>query len=149
MAVFASSRRAAIAVPLALALPLASAGADERWMTDGELEAAFADAALEGKYADGRPFHERYRADRRVEYRERGVVTGGRWSVQAGTFCTIYDADASGGCFRVKQVSANCYEFYFVARSELEAERDPRRPAWTARGAIVGKPGACEEESTV
>lgn len=126
-----------------------AAVAGDAWMSDAELEAVFTDVALEGKYVDGRPFHERHRADRRVEYRERSLSTGGTWSVQAGSFCTIYDGDASGGCFRVKQVSANCFEFYFVARTETEAHRDPRRPAWTARGSIVGKPGACQDESTV
>lgn len=128
-------------------VPAASALSD--WMSEAELETTFMDVAIEGKYSDGRPFHERYRADRRVEYHEQNMTTGGSWSVHSGTFCTIYDGDTSGGCFRVKQVSGNCYEFYFVARTTAEAEADQRRPAWTARGSIVGKPGACTEESTV
>lgn len=123
--------------------------ADDAWMSEAEMSAAFAGVTLEGKYGDGRPFHERYRADGRVEYEERRLTSGGNWSVKAGSFCTIYDGDASGGCFRVKKVGGNCYEFYFVARTETEAQRDPRRPAWTARGSVVGKPGICQEESTV
>ena len=43
----------------------------------------------------------------------------GRWSVVADTFCTIYDGSKTGGCFRVRRVSANCYEIigrYYNAR---------------------------------
>ena len=143
---------AGAAVLAGLALASAGAGAqraDDAWMSEAELSAAFAGVTLEGKYGDGRPFHERYRADGRVEYEESRLTTGGNWSVRAGTFCTIYDGDASGGCFRVKKVGGNCYEFYFVARTETEAQRDPRRPTWTARGSVVGKPGICQEESSV
>ena len=43
---------------------------------------------------------------------------GGHWSVASGTFCTIYDDDPTGGCFRVQKTGANCFEFYFVARTE-------------------------------
>lgn len=143
---------AAVAAGACLALAQVDARADraqEAWMSEAEMSSAFAGATLEGKYGDGRPFRERYKNDGRVEYEERSLTNGGSWSVQAGTFCTIYDGDASGGCFRVKQVGRNCYEFYFVARTEMEAHRDQRRPDWTARGSVVGKPGICQEESTV
>lgn len=139
----------AAAGPSTAAIAGATGAAESEWMSESELETAFYDVAVEGKYADGRPFHERYNANRRVEYREGGMSTGGTWSVQSGTFCTIYDGDSAGGCFRVKKVSGNCFEFYFVARTEAEAERDPRRPAWTARASIVGKPGACQDDITV
>ncbi|MFN3868919.1 MAG: hypothetical protein ACK4MF_07640 [Hyphomicrobiaceae bacterium] len=142
-------RRPAFAAALALAVAAAPAFALDEWMSEADLSAAFAGVTLEGKYGDGRAFNERYGNDGRVEYREAGQTTGGHWSVQAGTFCTIYDGDATGGCFRVKKVSGNCYEFYFVARTEAEAWREHRKPDWTARGSVVGKPGVCADQSTV
>lgn len=119
------------------------------WMSNAELRTAFSGVTLEGKYGSGKPFSETYRADGRVAYQERGATIGGKWSVEAGTFCTIYDADPTGGCYRVRQVGANCFEFYFVARTEEKAQSEPGRPAWTARGSVTGKPGACTEEHSV
>lgn len=115
-------------------------------MSAGELEQAFAGKTITGRYASGRPFTETYRADRRVEYREGGTRFGGRWSIEAGTFGTIYDGDSTGGCFRVARVAGNCYEFYFVARTEADATTRPGRPEWTARGSVEGKGAACAEE---
>lgn len=132
----------------AMAVPAAVA-ADGPWMHDEDMRAAFTGVTLEGKYGSGRPFREVYEADGKLEYREAATVIGGKWSVRAGTFCTIYDKDPTGGCYRVKKVGGNCYEFYFVARTEQQAEGDPKSPSWTARGSIVGKPGICAEEHSV
>ncbi len=140
----------ALGLALIAALPqAASAQSIGDFMSGKDIAATFNGVAIEGRYGDERAFHERYRETGRVEYRERGLTSGGKWSVEADTLCTIYDGDAAGGCFRVKKVSGNCYEFFFVARTEIEAHRDPRKPAWTARGSIVGGKGACQEESTV
>jgi hypothetical protein len=123
--------------------------APETWMSAGELEQAFAGKTITGRYASGKPFSETYRADHGLEYREKGVLFGGRWSIEAGTFCTIYDRDQSGGCFRVARVARNCYEFYFVARTEADAARRPKQPHWTARGSVEGEGAACAEELAV
>ncbi len=127
----------------------ASLAAEGTWMNDVELRSAFSGVTLEGKYGNGRPFSESYAAGGRLEYREADRSVGGKWTVESGTFCTIYDADPAGGCYRVKKVGGNCYEFYFVARTEQEARSDQVRPAWTARGSVVGKPGICAEEHSV
>lgn len=119
------------------------------WMSEAELRTAFTGKTISGRYAGGRPFTEHYRQDGRLEYRERGNLIDGNWSVEAGAFCTIYDRDASGGCFRVRHITNNCFEFYFVARTEEEAAAAPRAPDWTARGSIEGQRGACEEEHAV
>ena len=120
------------------------------WLDDGEIKASLTGKTLEGRYASGRAFTERYLADGRVEYVERGHTIGGHWSVTAGTLCTIYDTDSEGGCFRVSKASENCFEFYFVARTQ-EAAPGPEdaKPAWTARGAISGEPSACRDGANV
>lgn len=120
------------------------------WLSNGEIMAALAGKTLEGRYASGRAFVERYGAGGRVDYLEKGQTIGGHWSVTAGTLCTIYDTDSTGGCFRVVKASDNCFEFYFVTRTE-EAAPGPAtaRPAWTARGAVWGEPSACRESASV
>lgn len=126
------------------------AAAIENWMQGHEIAEVFQGQTLEGRYASGKAFTERYQPDGRLEYLEGGSVTGGRWSVTEGTLCTIYDTDPSGGCYRVSRVGENCYEFYFVARTEAAAPGPENAvPHWTARGALSGKGTACEEPSSV
>ena len=121
----------AIAIVLVIARP---AGAIESWMDETAIREAFAGKTIQGNYASGKAFTEIYRADGSIEYRERGVEYRGHWSLQAGTFCTIYHSDPTGGCYQVRQVSSNCYEFYFVARTEEQAANEgpgrlgPRAP---------------------
>ena len=130
--------------------PLGAVPSQPVWLNDGEILDQFRDATIEGRYASGKAFTERYAADGGVTYKEPGVRLGGHWSVTEGTLCTIYDGDASGGCYRVARVDTNCYEFYFVSRTEAAAPGPPDgKPAWTARGALRGKPSACRDEPSV
>jgi hypothetical protein len=122
----------------------------DAWMDDNGLRAAFAGKTIQGHYASGKAFTEIYQGDGAIEYRERGIEYRGHWSLQAGSFCTIYHGDPTGGCYRVRQVSDNCYEFYFVARTEVEAaERDLSRPAWTARAAVSDRDATCADRPSV
>ncbi len=143
-----ASALAAVVVSICVAMP---ARAAIGWMTDGELQTVFAGKSLEGRYANGRAFTERYGADGRVAYMEAGrSVMGGHWSVTAGTFCTIYDQDGSGGCFRVSRAGKNCYEFYFITRTEEDAtRREDEKPSWTARGSVSGVETSCEDGANV
>jgi len=118
-------------------------------MSEADLDATFRGQSIDGHYDDGDTFQETYRADGSVSYRDTRRTSGGKWSVQAGTFCTIYDGDPAGGCYRVRRQSENCFEFFFVARTEAEARRDPRKPAWTARGWFSGKPSTCATHESV
>jgi len=128
----------------------AEAPADKAaWMSDADLGRVFGGAEIDGHYASGRTFAENYKASGRLEYREASRSSGGRWSVQSGTFCTIYDGDTSGGCYRVKQVGQNCFEFYFVARTEERARVSPNRPSWTARAWLRTRPVTCGEGASV
>jgi hypothetical protein len=130
------------AVPAAMAEPV--------WMNEGAMKAAFSGKTIQGSYASGRAFIEVYEAAGDIVYREHGIEYRGHWSLQAGTFCTIYHSDPTGGCFRVQQVGENCYEFYFVTRTEEQAANDGAgRPAWTARAAVTDRASTCNEKPTV
>jgi hypothetical protein len=118
-------------------------------MSETELNAAFSGKAVDGHYPSGATFQETYRADGSVAYKDRQRLSAGRWSLQADSFCTIYDDDPAGGCFRVHKESANCFEFYFVAHSELQARDWPSEPNWTARAWIRDQPSTCREGAAV
>lgn len=121
------------------------------WMSDQELNVTFAGKSIAGHYADGVTFEETYKTNRRLEYVEGERRETGKWSVVAGTFCTIYDNEAGGGCFRVHRSSSNCYEFYFLARDEQTAQTLERqgRSSWTARAWRRDAASTCEEQASV
>ena len=141
----------ALFLVLTLALSnLAAAAAAKNWLSATEIESGLGGKTLEGMYVTGRRFTERYLPGGQLEYVESGVVMTGHWSVTAGTLCTIYDTDPSGGCYRVARSGSNCFEFYFVSRSE-ETAPGPMgvKPDWTARGAVDGQADACKEDAHV
>lgn len=139
-------RAAAIAIAFTISVS-GPAGALSEWMGESALNRTFSGKAIEGHYADGATFVESYDGDGRLSYSDDRRQTAGHWSLQAGTFCTIYDADPSGGCYRVQKVSANCYEFYFAARTVEQAQRGPDdRPSWTARAWIKGEASSCPDQ---
>lgn len=138
------------AAVLALVAMTQPSAAIEPWMDENSMRAAFAGKTIQGHYASGKAFTEVYLADGGIEYREKGIEYRGHWSLQAGSFCTIYHSDPTGGCYQVRQVSENCYEFYFVTRTEMQAaERDLGRPAWTARAAVSDRDATCNEKPSV
>ncbi|MFT3732670.1 MAG: hypothetical protein QM780_14825 [Hyphomicrobium sp.] len=119
------------------------------WLNDAELQ-RFSNATIDGRYANGKPFTEHYASNGRLNYVERDMTLGGHWSITQGTLCTIYDYDETGGCYRVMRVDTNCYEFYFVSRTEQAAPGpSDGKPRWTARGAIQGQSSACRDEPAV
>jgi hypothetical protein len=132
-----------------LAPQLAAAAGTGGWMSDNELQATFDGRAVDGHYEDGDRFEETYMTGGRVSYRDSNRSSGGRWSIQSGTFCTIYDDDPAGGCYRVRRDGENCFEFYFVARTEAQASGDPRTPHWTARAWYKDKPSTCVDGQNV
>lgn len=137
------------AAALSIAGPAPRSAAISAWLNDAELQ-RFSNATIEGRYASGKAFSEHYASNGRLSYLERGMTLGGHWSITQGSLCTIYDFDETGGCYRVMRVDTNCYEFYFVSRTE-RAVPGPEggKPRWTARGAIQGQPSACKDEPSV
>lgn len=137
------------AVLLTIFVPMGAVGNPAPlWLKDAEISATLTGKTIDGRYASGRAFSERYNTDGRVQYMEDGETIGGRWSVTAGTLCTIYDNDPAGGCFRVSRVSENCFEFFFAARTE-QAAPGGSTPQWTARGSVNGEPSACQDAESV
>lgn len=142
----------AVILPAAIMLLASSAWAEQVWMTDAELRASFAGTTIDGQYVDGRSFRERYETGGALVYDEQAGKRRmtGYWNIVSGRFCTIYDGVASGGCFRVRQVSGNCFEFFFETRTEEEARRSTlRKPTWTARAWRIDLVSTCEERPMV
>lgn len=129
---------------LLLAAPIARGGERPPWMTEVELSQTFGGKTIDGHYPNGQTFTETYNKGGNIDYRDERWSAHGRWSVINGSFCTLYDDDPTGGCFRVMQSGDNCYEFYFVARSEEEA-KTPRSPDWSARAWISSRTSTCTE----
>jgi hypothetical protein len=140
-----------LSATVATADPLPRADAVDPWMGDAEIDATFRGKTIQGHYVDGNGFTEAYRPDGSIDYQERSVSHGGQWSVVGGAFCTIYTTLATGGCYRVRRVSDNCYEFFFAARSERDAAdgRLSRRPSLTARAAVADRVSTCDERPAV
>ena len=94
--------------------------------------AAFRRRPIEG--VAGPAFTERYNPTAVDLYG--GRLTLARPLVGTGARCDDHDGDASGAGDRVARVAPNCYEFYFVSRTEDAAPGPPDGiPRWTARGA--------------
>lgn len=139
---FASATVSALALLAVGAAMVHAEPSPETWMSEADIKASLGGHAIDGHYRSGRTFSESYTADGRLQYRDDLRTSGGRWSLTNGTFCTIYDTDPSGGCFRVKRSGSNCFEFYFVARTEEQA-KTPRDPDWTARGWLADRKNTC------
>jgi hypothetical protein len=111
---------------------------------------AFEGKALKGVYADGTPVQETYLVGGKIDYWDAMRVSTGNWSVVNNLLCTFYDsAEMSGACFRVEQVSANCFDYLALANSETEALAPSGAPRYTARASIVGIPATCPDELSV
>jgi len=120
-------------------------------MSEIDLRQAFQGNDIAGHYSNGDRFTESYHEDGSLTYIEPGKHNTGRWSITANTFCTIYDTDVTGGCFNVKRVGSNCFEFYFIARTRRQAAnpKDRQKPAWTARAWLRDREPTCQDESFV
>ncbi len=103
-----------------------------------------------GVYADGTPVKETYKPGGGIDYWDPYRSTTGTWSVVNNQLCTFYDdGEMSGGCFRVEQVSANCFDYLALASSTAEALTPSDQPRYTARASIEGIPETCPDELAV
>jgi hypothetical protein len=140
------------------------------WMSEADLQKTFGAKTVDGHYASGKPFTEQYQADGRLRYREgtdgRVVDATGRWTAKGQIFCTVYDSAALGsGCFTLRRVSANCYEFFGAAIRAAPGEQvspppPPMSPpsmlppplltgGFVARVHVTDRPSTCEPRGTV
>lgn len=147
------ARLGALALPF-LTVWLAAAAAPEEpaggdWLVGEAVSREFAAKTLSGTYRGGEGWRESYNADHTLSYLDsRGPMTG-HWSTEGKTFCTIYNEVSTGGCYAVRRLSANCYEFTFVTYSVEEARSAPL-PAtdWHARGWRIEAPSTCNDSLT-
>jgi hypothetical protein len=106
--------------------------------------------SVTGVYADGSPVKESYKAGGGIDYWDTLRTSTGTWSVVNNLFCTFYDnPDMNGGCFRVEQVSANCFDYFVLASSTGEALTPTNKPRYTARAHIDGIPDTCPDDLSV
>lgn len=106
--------------------------------------------SVSGVYADGTAVKETYKVGGRIDYWDPYRATTGTWSVVNNLLCTFYDdGEMSGGCFRVEQVSANCFDYFALAGSTTEALTPQGKPRYTARASIEGVPETCPDELSV
>ena len=116
-----------------------------RLLQGPDIISAFEGKTVEGAYNDGLAFRETYFSGGNIDYWDPRASSGGQWSVVNNLFCTFYTA-MTGGCFRIVQVSANCFDFYAAADSEREAMDPAKRSDYTARGAVKGTASTCPDE---
>jgi hypothetical protein len=103
-----------------------------------------------GVYSDGSPVQETYKIGGGIDYWDSARTSSGTWSVVNNLFCTFYDNSAmNGGCFRVEQVSANCFDYFVLASSTGEALFPTEKPRYTARAHIEGVADTCPDDLSV
>jgi hypothetical protein len=108
--------------------------------------AAFQGQTLQGTYSDGTPLRETYKQDGATDYWDIYRSETGNWSVINNLFCTFYETgEMNGACFRVEQISNNCYDFFAAANSTEEALRPDGKVNYTARASVQNKPDTCPQ----
>lgn len=146
-------RRSLSQTLLGLGLPLAflalaegaAKPAEPKPLQGPEIIAAFEGKTVAGAYADGLAFRESYAAGGAIDYWDPRTASTGQWSVVNNLFCTFYTS-MNGGCFRIVQVSANCFDFYAAADTAREALDPAKRADYTARGSVQGVASTCPDE---
>ncbi|NOU08341.1 MAG: hypothetical protein HOO99_19375 [Hyphomicrobiaceae bacterium] len=101
------------------------------FLDDAEIKRDVVGSDFAGHYADGRPWQEHYHVDEKLVYTEAGRSVDGYWTLKEGMFCTLYRGALSGGCWRLKRIGTNCFEFYDAGAADRGAAA---RRLWTARG---------------
>ena len=102
-----------------------------------------------GEYQDGRQWTERFNADGTTLYREQNFVITGKVVSQSGKVCFTYPtiSGATGGCFEIRQRSANCFDFYGISNqpNRTDATNLQKRLSlgWTARAWLSNTPSTC------
>jgi hypothetical protein len=110
----------------------------------------FEGKGVSGVYSDGSPVKETYKLGGGIDYWDKVRTSTGTWSVVNNLFCTFYNnTEMNGGCFRVEQLSANCFDYYALAGSTDEALKPSDTPRYTARAHIEGAPNTCPDDLSV
>ncbi len=137
-------KRLAFILLLAFAVPV---GAQEAWLDARTINETFAGKTIDGRYSSGLGFSETYARDGSISYRDAGIVASGNWRVTAQGFCTFYE-DMNGGCFLVRKLGSNCFEFYVVENQETGPLMPQEGKPYVAQGWYPEKPSTCVALST-
>lgn len=120
------------------------------WMSGEDIQRTFSGQALTGLYPSQRAWSETIGTDGTTDYREGANHWQGRWWVRGREFCFSYPPPGVGGCFRITQISANCYELY---EHTGEAGGDEMPPdiadLWNGRMWHADRPTTCEARPSV
>ena len=143
----------ALATLLALSAAVPSVRAmDAAVMSEKDVRAALFGRTLEGEYADGKGWGERFEPDGRTRYTEEGRTVAGRISFRRGggapLVCFSYPDTFGGGCFEVWRRSLNCFDFYGADERGAFASPRQRRSGtgWTARAWDESRPSTCRSD---
>jgi hypothetical protein len=135
--------RTAIATIFTFAL-LVPAGAGGPWLGQAEVRSKIIGHAMNGYYRNAEAWVDDYSANGDVKYKDDRNSWTGKWTFQGDVLCTFYNDRADGGCYLMRQVSGNCYEYVIVPSSHagsslpLDASDD-----WFARGWRSGETSTC------
>ena len=114
-------------------------------MTEDQIRIELIGPPMKGNYADDQPWDETYFHDGSITYADTMNNWQGIWSFRGAGFCTYYNEGQNGGCWTILKTSANCYEFYPVARAGKLIPRKPdQRRTWTARGWRTTAASTCD-----
>ena len=116
------------------------------FMSGPQIEALVRGQDFAGEFYDEKPWREAYHADNTSDYNAHGAHFAGDWHVSGQMFCTFYRGVTSGGCWYVRQVSDNCYQFFTagVGMDEPSLDRGSEdRENWFARGSRMSAPSTC------
>jgi hypothetical protein len=129
------------------AAPAAALGSP--WLTQAETRTMIVGHAMKGYYRNAERWVDDYAADGGIKYSDARNSWTGRWSFQGDVFCTFYNGGVDGGCYLMRQISANCYEYVIVDSAYSGSELPKgRSPEWFARGWRGAEPSTCEEPMT-
>lgn len=126
-----SGVRHAVVVLLCLATPASA----QTWLEDRDLTYVLSGREVRGAYANGAPFQETYHSDGRISYSDSESTLKGKWTIQDQQVCTEYQ-NGPGGCFMVKMLGKNCFEYYLVTNGTPA-------PTWIARASQSKYPATC------
>jgi hypothetical protein len=123
------------------------------FMTQSEIRTDLVGHAMKGYYRpvqgddrSGERWIDDYAADGGIKYSDSRVVWTGRWSFQNDVFCTYYNDGVDGGCYLVRAVSRNCYEYVIVPNDWSQRSVPAGASAeWFARGWRSSETSTCED----
>lgn len=104
---------------------------------EAEIRDLVSGVTFDGEFFDGVKWREAYHTDGTLLYESRGETWVGDWHADGELFCTFYRGETNGGCWLVRQLSANCFNFYVAGIGPDQpsmARGTEDRQNWYARG---------------